>query len=816
MRRVSLLIDDIRRSVESQLAVGGGGISDEEILAYLNSAQYQLYCAIVQKNPDLLLIDESIDIVANQESYDLPSDTHLGTSIRHVWYKYGSGDNDYMKLSQQDTATRRSDLLGDPAYYYERQGSTILLTPTPTLSITGGLRVTYQKQLRRLDIRRGLVDSVGKTSTTLNTVTCDLAPSLSKDSALPANGLRLLPNADYICIIDKSGAEVLNSIPIDSYDSTTGIITVSSGYTTVLTGVDLNGHYVVVGANSTDNCDFPDETVERYLFIYARMELLRRQGNPDEVANAIRELASIESNLIDSYETPDQDIKLAATDITWSGWGGGSFGSPNGVFGGSSGGGTVATPTITIENSGTEGHGLFKGLVSGVYYFFNINAASPLTVTFDSGADVYNFAIDFSLLSTLASIDSADLIPFYDVSGSANKAITYANFVATFLTSLGTTNHAVQVGNSTGGIASVAVGTTGQVLTGATGADPAFSNLGTNSGLTVHGVLLGQNNSAITATTAGTTGQVLIGSTGADPAFAALGVNSNLTANSLLLGQGNSAFTALGAATNGQIPIGSTGADPVLAAPTNGSNVTWTTGAGSLTANLSGTTDHSVQLGNSGGSLTSLSVGTNGQILVGGTAADPSWVTPTVDTGLTLTTNSTTLLYGLTIPVVVTSGGTGIITTTAYAPICGGTTATGAWQAASTGLSTSGYFLMSNGASAVPSWASVRIPYTEVTGTSQNAAVDNGYILNNAALVTLTLPSTAAVGTVIPVVGKGAGGWKVAQNASQVIHIGSADTTTGTGGSLNSTNRYDCVDLVCVTANTDFVVRNQQGNINYV
>ena len=49
-------------------------------------------------------------------------------------------------------------------------------------------------------------------------------------------------------------------------------------------------------------------------------------------------------------------------------------------------------------------------------------------------------------------------------------------------------------------------------------------------------------------------------------------------------------------------------------------------------------------------------------------------------------------------------GGTGIATTTAYAPICGGTTATGAFQAASTGLSSSGYVLTSNGASSVPSF----------------------------------------------------------------------------------------------------------------
>jgi len=56
-------------------------------------------------------------------------------------------------------------------------------------------------------------------------------------------------------------------------------------------------------------------------------------------------------------------------------------------------------------------------------------------------------------------------------------------------------------------------------------------------------------------------------------------------------------------------------------------------------------------------------------------------------------------------PIPVVEGGTGLVTsTTAYAPICGGTTATGAFQAASTGLSTSGYVLTSNGAAALPSF----------------------------------------------------------------------------------------------------------------
>lgn len=108
------------------------------------------------------------------------------------------------------------------------------------------------------------------------------------------------------------------------------------------------------------------------------------------------------------------------------------------------------------------------------------------------------------------------------------------------------------------------------------------------------------------------------------------------------------------------------------------------------------------------------------------------------------------------------------------------------------------------------------ITWTEVTGTTQAMAINTGYILNNAGLVTATLPSTAAQGSIISVAGKGAGGWLIAQNAGQTIHFGSVNTTTGAGGSLASTNRYDSIQLLVITANTDWLVLSAQGNITVV
>lgn len=61
------------------------------------------------------------------------------------------------------------------------------------------------------------------------------------------------------------------------------------------------------------------------------------------------------------------------------------------------------------------------------------------------------------------------------------------------------------------------------------------------------------------------------------------------------------------------------------------------------------------------------------------------------------------------------------------------------------------------------------VPWTVVSGTTQQAEPNMGYIASNASEVTITLPTAPAVGDVIRVSGAGAGGWKIAQNAGQAI-----------------------------------------------
>jgi hypothetical protein len=146
---------------------------------------------------------------------------------------------------------------------------------------------------------------------------------------------------------------------------------------------------------------------------------------------------------------------------------------------------------------------------------------------------------------------------------------------------------------------------------------------------------------------------------------------------------------------------------------------------------------------------------TAGQVLIGTTSSDPVGATLTAGTGVNITS------------------------------------ATGSITIAATGVGS--------------------LVWNDVSGTTQAAAVNQGYIISNAGQTTVTLPATAAEGSVFAVQGKGAGGWILQMNTGQTCHFG--NTASSSAGSLTSTNQWDSVAIVCVTANTTFAVTAGVGNL---
>jgi hypothetical protein len=104
------------------------------------------------------------------------------------------------------------------------------------------------------------------------------------------------------------------------------------------------------------------------------------------------------------------------------------------------------------------------------------------------------------------------------------------------------------------------------------------------------------------------------------------------------------------------------------------------------------------------------------------------------------------------------------------------------------------------------------IPWSIATDDA-SLTINTGIIANKGTLLTLTLPSTAAVGAVVRVAGMNSGLWSIAQNANGIIHFGTSTTTTGATGYIRATSTHDSVELVCIVANNEWVVASSMGNI---
>ena len=187
--------------------------------------------------------------------------------------------------------------------------------------------------------------------------------------------------------------------------------------------------------------------------------------------------------------------------------------------------------------------------------------------------------------------------------------------------------------------------------------------------------------------------------------------------------------------------------------------------------------------------------------------------TLTADTGITATTGAITATLG---DIVITSGklSVGGFTGTAGQTLIAATGANPAWSSITAGAGitlTPGVNTLAIASTSPFLWATA--------GADASLVANNGYINTKAAvLLTMTLPATAAVGTVIQLQGTTVGsvGWKIAQNANQYIWLGNVKSTTGVGGSMASSDVHDSISLVCVVADLAWNVFSVVGNITIV
>jgi len=248
--------------------------------------------------------------------------------------------------------------------------------------------------------------------------------------------------------------------------------------------------------------------------------------------------------------------------------------------------------------------------------------------------------------------------------------------------------------------------------------------------------------------------------------------------------------------TDGQVVIGSSTGPREAANITAGANITITNGPNSIIIDAdegAGITFDS-DIGNTqpvGDAITFA-----GGVAIN-TAATPGIITINLDS-----------------PVIVENGGSGRDDAIPFAVICGGSTNTNPHQSI-VSVGSDNQVLTSNGSFSLPTFQDASHPFTwnKITGNSQIAAVNNGYITDNIDIVTITLPISAAVGDIISVAGEGGSGWTIEQNPGQSISFSSKSTTSGITGSLSATDTHDSVELLCTDADTFFSVISSIGNI---
>lgn len=462
------------------------------------------------------------------------------------------------------------------------------------------------------------------------------------------------------------------------------------------------------------------------------------------------------------------------------------------------------------------------------------------------------------IANPITSNASTDLMYFgQSPYGAGNDAaMTFANFSAQFgapftpaaLTRTNDTNVTVTLGGTPATAllqtTSLTLGWTGQL---------SFARGGTNANLTaVNGAVVYSTASAMAFTAAGTSGQVLQSAGAASPVWSTSTFPSTAGASgNVLISNGTNyvSSTSLWPNTVGSAGtiLRSNGTSNAYSTSTFAdtyavSTILYASGANAVSG-LAAAQNGVLVSGNTNVPSMLAGPGTTGNILQSNAAAAPSFSTatyPSVATsaGTMLRANGTnwvastaTFADTYAVSTILYAGSSNAVSglaTVNRASLSTNSTGVPTWLALTDGQVVVGSSAGSPAAATISAGTGISVTnasnsitiastgvgslvWNDVSGTSQAAAVNNGYIISNAAQTTVTIPATAAEGSVFAVQGKGAAGWILQMNTGQTVHLGSSASSSA--GSLTSTNQWDSVQIVCVTANTTFAVISVIGNL---
>jgi hypothetical protein len=313
MRRLELIIKQIRRQTENEEFDSFVGISDEEFIQYVNDAQNNLQAKIIQQHPRVFIKEKIIDAVSGQESYTLPIDCFLNNKVHNVEYSPTGDEDDYYVLQEDTIKSRNPGVTGSPVKYI-RMSAKLLMVPYPQSS--GKIRLNYVERLRSLDKRRAqLGEEAASGYVTLNADGTN--QTLNLDESILDVDTDSIGENDYVCIVDSKGNQLATALEVVSCNSSQLVVKSTSDTVSVSSQVP-KGSYIVLGPDASTHSEL-DETVERYLISYCAWKILKRDSSVDS-QEATLELTEMLREIVASYAIISDDVQFIPQLNSWDDW----------------------------------------------------------------------------------------------------------------------------------------------------------------------------------------------------------------------------------------------------------------------------------------------------------------------------------------------------------------------------------------------------------------------------------------------------------------------------------------------------------------
>lgn len=242
MKTTEQLISMARKLSRNERYDSTSGVPQDVFVQYLNNAQDTLIKEITNLKTKYFKKQVVVDVVANQEKYDYPSDCIVQHIDTIQWTDTISGTY-WQTLYKSYTKEKITLQPGYPFSYIPYNEGFYLNPPI----VRGKLWIAYESTVPKAQKRAGQIQSV-----TINTGVLSAMTLNTSEASYDENEI----NSDfYMCIVDKYGAVKARNIP---YNSITGGVFNLAAYTLESTDSISVGDYILVGKNTCNVPEFPD------------------------------------------------------------------------------------------------------------------------------------------------------------------------------------------------------------------------------------------------------------------------------------------------------------------------------------------------------------------------------------------------------------------------------------------------------------------------------------------------------------------------------------------------------------------------------